>query len=438
MTSSRMGRIALAVAVIAGTAGAGGAAERTLAFTGARVIPIAGEEIERGVVIVEGGRIAAVGAEGAVAVPPGAEVVDLAGKVLLPGMVDTHSHLGRGSGGDASKPLHPDVRILDALDPRAENFWKARAGGITTVNVMPGSGYLMSGQTVYLKLRVAGSDVDDYLLCTDRERAICGGLKMANGTNSHRPPPFPGTRGKSAALVRELYVKAVEYRDKLRKPREQDAEAPARDLGLETLVEVLDGRRIVHHHTHRADDILTVLRLAREFGFRPVLHHVSEAWKVADEIAAAGAPCSVIVIDSPGGKHEAVGLSLETAAILEKAGVDVAFHTDDPITDSRFFLRSAALAVRSGMSRAKALEALTLAGARMLGLADRVGSIEPGKDADLVVLSGDPLAAATRVEQTWIEGTKVYDLATDGRYRTGGEDVYPSADHGDDHEEEGR
>lgn len=438
MTSRQMGRIALAVAMIAGTAGAGGAAERTLAFTGARVIPIAGEEIERGVVIVEDGRIAAVGAEGAVAVPPGAEVVDLAGKVLLPGMVDTHSHLGRGSGGDASKPLHPDVRILDAIDPRAENFWKARAGGITTVNVMPGSGHLMSGQTVYLKLRLAGSDVDDYLMCADPERAICGGLKMANGTNSHRPPPFPGTRGKSAALVRELYVKAVEYRDKVRKPREKDAEAPARDLGLEALVEVLDGQRIVHHHTHRADDIVTVLRLAREFGFRPVLHHVSEAWKVADEIAAAGAPCSVIVIDSPGGKHEAVGLSLETAAILEKAGVDVAFHTDDPITDSRFFLRSAALAVRSGMSRAKSLEALTLAGARMLGLADRVGSIEPGKDADLVVLSGDPLAAATRVEQTWIEGTKVYDLATDGRYRTGGEDVYPSADHGDDHEEEGR
>lgn len=438
MTSCRMGRIALAVAMIAGTAGAGGAAERTLAFTGARVIPIAGEEIERGVVIVEGGRIAAVGAEGAVAVPPGTEVVDLAGKVLLPGMVDTHSHLGRGSGGDASKPLHPDVRILDAIDPRAENFWKARAGGITTVNVMPGSGYLMSGQTVYLKLRLAGSDVDDYLMCADPERAICGGLKMANGTNSHRPPPFPGTRGKSAALVRELYVKAVEYRDKVRKPREKDAEAPARDLGLEALLEVLDGQRIVHHHTHRADDIVTVLRLAREFGFRPVLHHVSEAWKVADEIAAAGAPCSVIVIDSPGGKHEAVGLSLETAAILEKAGVDVAFHTDDPITDSRFFLRSAALAVRSGMSRAKALEALTLAGARMLGLADRVGSIEPGKDADLVVLSGDPLAAATRVEQTWIEGTKVYDLTTDGRYRTGGEDVYPSAVHGDDHEEEGR
>lgn len=438
MTSRQMGRIALAVAMIAGTAGAGGAAERTLAFTGARVIPIAGEEIERGVVVVEGGRIAAVGAEGAVAMPPGAEIVDLAGKVLLPGMVDTHSHLGRGSGGDASKPLHPDVRILDAIDPRAENFWKARAGGITTVNVMPGSGYLMSGQTVYLKLRLAGSDVDDYLMCADPERAICGGLKMANGTNSHRPPPFPGTRGKSAALVRELYVKAVEYRDKVRKPREKDAEAPARDLGLEALVEVLDGQRIVHHHTHRADDIVTVLRLAREFGFRPVLHHVSEAWKVADEIAAAGAPCSVILIDSPGGKHEAVGLSLETAAILEKAGVDVAFHTDDPITDSRFFLRSAALAVRSGMSRAKALEALTLAGARMLGLADRVGSIEPGKDADLVVLSGDPLAAATRVEQTWIEGTKVYDLATDGRYRTGGEDVYPSADHGDDHEEEGR
>lgn len=435
---SRRSRIALgAVFVVAGAAAAG-AAERTLAFTGARVIPIAGAEIEHGVVVVEDGRIAAVGAAGEVAVPAGAEVIDVTGKVLLPGLVDSHSHLGRGSGGDASKPLHPDVRVLDAVDPRAENFWKARAGGITTVNVMPGSGHLISGQTVYLKLRLAGSDIEDYLLCTDDEPAICGGLKMANGTNSHRPPPFPGTRGKSAALVREAFVKAVEYREKLRRPREKEGEPPARDLGLEALVEVLDGRRIVHHHTHRADDILTVLRLAEEFGFRPVLHHVSEAAKIADEIAAAGAPCSVIVIDSPGGKLEAVGLALETAAVLERAGVDVAFHTDDSITDSRFFLRSAALAVRAGMSRAKALEGLTLAGARMLGLADRVGSLEPGKDADLIVLSGDPLAAATRVEQTWIEGTKVYDLATDGRFRNGGEDVYPAADHGDDHEEVGR
>jgi len=410
------------------------AAGGSLAFVGARVIPIIGPEVERGVVLVEAGRIVAVGAEDDVAVPEGAERIDVAGRVILPGLVDTHSHLGRGSGGDRSKALHPDVRILDAIDVRAENFWKARAGGITTINVMPGSGHLMSGQTVYLKPRLAGADVEDYLLCTDGEPRICGGLKMANGTNSRRDPPFPGTRARSASMVRELFVQAREYRAKRATPPKDPDKAPARDLGLETLVEVLDGRRIVHFHTHRHDDILTVLRLAEEFGFRPVLHHVSEGGLVAAEIAAAGVPSSIIVIDSPGGKLEAARLSLGTGAALERAGAEVGFHTDDSITDSRFFLRSAALAVRAGMSRRAALAGLTIAGARMLGLEDRIGSLEPGKDADLIVLSGDPLSAFTRVEQTWIDGEKVFDSERDGRYRTGGEDVYPKAAEAGDHE----
>jgi imidazolonepropionase-like amidohydrolase len=178
----------------------------------------------------------------------------------------------------------------------------------------------------------------------------------------------------------------------------------------------------VHHHTHRADDIMTVLRLQKEFGFRVVLHHVSEAWKVADEIAAAKVPCSVIVIDSPGGKLEAAEMSWGTGGVLEKAGVKVAFHTDDWITDSRLFLRSAALAVRAGMTRAGALRALTLSGAEMLDLGERVGSLEAGKDADFIILSGDPLSVYTHVEQTWVEGVKVFDrsVADDHLHAVGG------------------
>jgi imidazolonepropionase-like amidohydrolase len=195
---------------------------------------------------------------------------------------------------------------------------------------------------------------------------------------------------------------------------------------LESLAEVLDGKRIVHHHTHRHDDILTVLRLQKEFGFRVVLHHVSEAWKVADEIAAAGVPSSIIVIDSPGGKLEAVDLLMINGAALERAGADVAFHTDDGITDSRWFIRSAALGVRSGMSREKALEAMTLAGARMMDVADRVGSLERGKDADFIILSGDPLSTYTHVEQTWVEGAKVFDRSDprDRVYAVGGYGVF--------------
>src|SRR5690606_6856511 len=191
---------------------------------------------------------------------------------------------------------------------------------------------------------------------------------------------------------------------------------------LEALVEVLDGKRVVHFHTHRHDDILTALRLQKEFGFRIVLQHVSEAWKVADEIAAAGAPASIILLDSPGGKLETIDIRSTNGAALEKAGVLVGFHTDDGITDSRLFLRSAGLAVREGMSRDAALYALTMAGARMLDLEDRIGSLDVGKDADFIVLSGDPLSVYTRVEQTWVEGEKVFDLndPRDRAYAVGG------------------
>jgi imidazolonepropionase-like amidohydrolase len=160
------------------------------------------------------------------------------------------------------------------------------AGGITTVNVMPGSGHLSSGQTVYLKIRNAKT-IEDMLLY-DADGKILGGLKMANGTNSIKDPPFPGTRAKSLAPVREQFVKAAEYKDKIKRANGDAGKMPARDLALEALVEVLDHKRTVMFHTHRADDIMSVLRLAKEFNFEVVLHHVSEGWKVADEISKAG------------------------------------------------------------------------------------------------------------------------------------------------------
>jgi imidazolonepropionase-like amidohydrolase len=178
---------------------------------------------------------------------------------------------------------------------------------------------------------------------------------------------------------------------------------------MEALIDILDRKRVVHYHTHRHDDILTVLRFAKDFNIRVVLHHVSDGWKVADEIAKSGFPCSVIVVDSPGGKIEAAESGFQTGAVLDKAGALVGFHTDDGITDSRFFLRSAALAVRAGMSREKALEGVTIANARMLDLDKRVGSLEPGKDADFIILSGDPLSVYTKVLETWVEGTRVFD-----------------------------
>ena len=404
------------------------AQEGTQVFQGARVLPISSPAIDDGVVVVRDGVIQAVGSAGSVDVPDDATIHDVSGQVIMPGLVDTHSHIGGGSGGDGSAALHPDIRILDAINVRDASLGRARAGGITTVNVLPGSGHLMSGQTAHLKLR-DGTTINDLLLCESPLTGICGGMKMANGTNPQNDGGlFPGTRARSAAMARSLFVEAQQYRQK-QQTADDASEAPPRNLRMEALVEVLNGERIVHFHTHRHDDVLTAIRLSEEFGFRLVLHHVSEGWKVADEIAEAGVPASIILIDSPGGKHEADEVAYKTGAVLEEAGADVAYHTDDLITDSRVFLRSPAFGVRAGMSREAALEAVTLAGARMLGMEDRIGSLEPGKDADLLVLSGDPLSVYTQVQQTWVEGQKVFDRSNpeDRALSTGGYGVYDGA-----------
>lgn len=381
---------------------------RILAYTNATIFPVSGPMIEKGTLVVVDDTILAVGPSDKVEIPSGAETVDLAGKTIIPGLVCTHSHIGGGSGGDSSSPIQPEVRLYDSVNVRDASIARARAGGITTVNIMSGSGHLLSGQTIYLKLR-EGRTIDD-LTIELPDGSMAYGVKMANGTNSIRESgPFPGTRGKSAALVRQRFLDAQAYRDKLAKA--EPGKPVERDLALETLVDILEGKRTVHHHTHRHDDILTVLRLKEEFGFKVVLHHVSEAWKVADEIAAAEVPCSLIFLDSPGGKLEARDFEWKNGAELEKRGVLTALHTDDPVNDSRWFLRNAAVGVRAGMSRDKALEALTLAGAKMLDLDQSTGSLEKGKKADFVVLSGDPFSIYTRVLETHVEGRKVFDLA---------------------------
>lgn len=406
------------------------------AFVGATLHPVAQAPIEAGVIVTSQGRITAIGAADQVAIPQGAQIVDVSGKVILPGLVDTHSHIGGGGLNERSGPSQPQVSAVDSLDATHVSVQLAQAGGLTTVNVMPGSGNLIGGQTAYVKLRDVAT-VDEMLICTDRRAQICGGLKMANGTNPQGPGAYPRTRMGAAAQQRQQLLSAREAAKEpeagAQQPRkgrrrgraggdEVSDEPPVTDLGQLALSQVLSGERTVHFHTHRADDIVTILQLQQELGIEVVLHHVSEAWKVADRIAASGVSASLILIDSPGGKEEAVEFRAENARILEDLGVHVSLHTDDPITDSRLFLRSAGLAVRAGMSEAGAIRALTLSGAEQLGLAERIGSLEVGKDADLVVLSGPPLSVYTQVEQTWVDGIRVFDRSdpVDARYATGG------------------
>ncbi len=389
--------VGAAIATAIGSSAAPAAAQdKPIAFTGARILTMAAEPIEDGTLVIKDGKIIAIGAN--VAVPADAMQIAANGRVIMPGIVDTHSHIGQVAGADGSSPIQPEVRALDSIDPLSPNIAKARAGGVTTANIMPGSGHLMSGQTFYMKLR-QGRTVED-IAFQMKDGAALGGMKMANGTNPMGRSGFPGTRAKSAALVREVLTEAKAYCDGDRKKR---------DLAKEALCEVLSGERLVHFHTHRADDIMTVLRLKREFGFDVLIQHGTETWKIAEELAEAGVPVSNITLDAPGGKLETMELRMDNAGVLERAGVLVSIHSDDAIVDSRMMLREAALAVRGGMSRDGALKALTINGAKQMRLDARVGSLEVGKDADFLVLNGDPLSTYTHVLETWVEGAKLFD-----------------------------
>jgi imidazolonepropionase-like amidohydrolase len=401
------------------------AADRPVAFRGARMLSGAGPAIDDGVLIIHQGKIAAVGSSRDTAIPADAEVIDLHGKVIIPGLVDTHSHIGVWSrphvpvhqdGNEGSGAVQSGLRALDSIHPDDPGIRMATAGGVTTANIMPGSANVIGGQTLYVKLR--GRTVEAMRLTP---AGVLGGLKMANGENPKRfnfdtRKQPPGTRMKLAALQREQFIKARDYQRKWAeygkaKAAGKDVPAPDTDLSLEPLVEVLERRRTVHFHSHRADDLLTAVRLAKEFNFELVLQHATEGYRVVEELLREKIPVSLTLVDSPGGKLEAAGLLEENAAILDKAGVLVAINTDDSITESRFFLRTGAIAVRGGMSEDSALKALTINPARMLHLDDRLGSLAAGKDADFVVLSGAPFSVYTQVLQTWIDGTRVFDRA---------------------------
>ncbi len=406
-----------------------------IAFRGARLLTAEGPAIADGVLVIDKGKIVAVGPSADVVIPKNAKTIDATGKTIIPGLVDTHSHVGiwprpnvpaNEDGNEGSGPVQPGLRALDAIHPDDPGIRMALAGGVTTANIMPGSGNVIGGQTLYVKFR--GRTVEQMRV----EAGVLGGLKMANGENpkrfnfDRRKSP-PATRMKLAALQREQFVKAQEYQRQWREYRkkaetDKTAQPPERDIAMEPLVEVLERKRTVHFHSHRADDLMTAARLAREFGFELVIQHGTEGYRVAEELARNKIPVSLTLVDSPGGKLEVAGLLEENAAILDKAGVLVAINTDDSITESRFFLRTGAIAVRGGMSEDAALRALTINGAKMLHLDQRLGSLKAGKDADFVILSGSPFSVYTHVLETWVDGVRLFDRSRhrDWTYQAGG------------------
>jgi imidazolonepropionase-like amidohydrolase len=405
-----------------------------------RIMTAAGAVIDPGTMVIQAGRIIAIGPSDKVEIPnePNVVIINAAGRTLIPGLVDTHSHLGlfprtgggaggSGDGNEVTGPIQSQLHALDAINPHDQGFRCALSGGITAANIMPGSANLIGGQTLYVKFR--GDSLDAMRIAP--KDGVIGGLKMANGENPKKAyggkGQAPLTRMKVAAMQRSELLKAADYRRKRDDARaklakgEKVAPVPL-DPALEPLVEVLERKRTVHFHSHRADDIRTTLRLKDEFGFDLVIQHGTESYRVAAEIAKRNAPVSMTIPDSPGGKAEVADFLEQCGAELHKAGVKVIINTDDPVTESRFLLRTAAIAVRGGLPDDVALKALTLHPAQAMRIDHRVGSLEVGKDADFVVLSGEPFSVYTRVLETWIDGRRVFELAneTDRRHQQGG------------------
>lgn len=374
---------------------------------------MAGPVIPHGYVEVENGKIRAVGEMSAWTAAAAGPVYDAGGGHILPGFIDAHCHLGMfgnalgfeaDDGNESTDPCTPQLRAIDAINPQDRCFREAREGGVTTVLTGPGSANPIAGQ--FAAIKTDGRWVDEMVL-----RAPAA-MKMALGENPktvyNERKETPITRMATAAVIRQELSKTLEYMDKQDKAdAEEDTDAPDYDAKLEALIPVLRGELPVHIHAHRADDIATAVRICREFGLKYVIVHGTEGHLLPELLAAEGAG----VITGPSltdrSKPELANLTIENPAILARAGVPVAICTDHPVIPVQYLPICAALAVRGGLEPEEALAAITIHPARLAGLDKRVGSLEPGKDADIVVTTGHPLDWNGKVRYVFIGGKQV-------------------------------
>jgi imidazolonepropionase-like amidohydrolase len=371
--------------------------------------------------LIRQGKIAAVGAH--LAAPAGAVEIDATGKHVSPGIFDPHSHSDIvGNVNEGSNIVTAEVRIEDVVNAESIAIYRELAGGVTTVNLLHGSANAIGGQNAVVKLRWGAAPADLFFGAPQGIKFALGeNPKMSNwdvGDDGTRR--YPQTRQGVEQVIREAFLAARDYQrrwDEYRKDPRPDRVPPRRNLQLEGVGEILDGTRLVHSHCYRADEILMLLRLAEQFGFRvATLQHVLEGYKVADEIAAHGAGGSTFS-DWWGYKDEALDAIPWNGAVMWQRGVVTTFNSDSNELARRLNLE-AAKAVRYGnVPETEALKFVTLNPALQFHVADRIGSLEPGKDADFVIWSGSPLSTYSVAEQTWIDGRKYFDRADDLKHR---------------------
>jgi imidazolonepropionase-like amidohydrolase len=396
------------------------AAAPVLLIENATILTISHGTIEHGSILIRDGKIAEVAQS--IAKPQGAEVIDANGQFVMPGIIDCHSHIAvDGSVNEGSVPVSSMVNIADVLNPDDIDIYRDLAGGVTVANVLHGSANSIGGQTVVIKLR--------WRAPASRlpfEGAVPG-IKFALGENPKRSNfsvrgqerRYPATRMGVEETIRAAFTEARDYKakwddyNKRTSAGEKNLIPPRRDLRLDPLVEVLEGKRYVHAHCYREDEILMLLRVAKEFGFKVrTFQHVLEGYKVADEIAASGAGASTFS-DWWAYKVEAYDAIPYNAAIMTRRGVVVSINSDDA-EEATHLNQEAAKSIRyGGLSREEALKMVTINPAMQLGIDKRVGSIDVGKDADLVIYNHDPLSAYAVVQKTLIDGRVYFDRERD-------------------------
>ena len=376
----------------------------------AKIHTMTGQNLERGDILIDGDKIQQVAPE---IDAPNAQVIDATGLTAMPGIIDAHCHVGMwedgmgeegADGNECVDPISPELRAIDGINPFDRCFEEARENGITTVVTGPGSANVIGGQ--FVALNTGGDTIEDMII---KEPLA---LKIAFGENPKgvysEQKKSPSTRMATAAMLRQALIDAQEYEKAiLRAQQKEDENPPERDLQKEILVKALHREILVKAHAHRADDILTAIRIGKEFNLDLSIEHCTEGHLIAQQLKKENVKIILGPLITERCKIELKNLTFEAPRKLYEQGIEFAIMTDHPVIPTQYLPVCAAICVRYGLPEEEALKAITLNAAKAVGLEDRLGSIQPGKQADIVLWAGDPLDARTKVEQVWIRGQQV-------------------------------